>query len=322
VVVEAKLERGRGAVATVLVQKGTLKMGDIFVAGAEWGKVRALLDDKGRHIEQAGPSVPVEVLGLNGAPSAGDELSVVDSESRAPEVTDFRQRKSRDARSAAGARGTLEQMFSKITEGSAKELGIVVKTDVQGSLEAITGAVNKLSTSEVAVRVLHGAVGAITEGDVVLAKASNGFIAGFNVRASPQAREIARRDGVEIRYYSIIYDIIDDIKAALGGLLSPTLKERFLGNAEIREVFNITKAGKVAGCRVTEGMVKRGAKVRLLRDSIVIHEGTLKTLRRFKDEVREVQEGYECGMAFENYDDIKVGDTIECFEVESVARVL
>jgi translation initiation factor IF-2 len=322
VVVEAKLERGRGAVATVLVQKGTLKMGDIFVAGAEWGKVRALLDDKGRHIEQAGPSVPVEVLGLNAAPSAGDELSVVDSESRAREVTDFRQRKSRDARSAAGARGTLEQMFSKITEGTAKELGIVVKTDVQGSLEAITGAVNRLSTSEVAVRVLHGAVGAITEGDVVLAKASNGFIAGFNVRASPQAREIARRDGVEIRYYSIIYDIIDDIKAALGGLLSPTLKERFLGNAEIREVFNITKAGKVAGCRVTEGLVKRGAKVRLLRDSIVIHEGTLKTLRRFKDEVREVQEGYECGMAFENYDDIKVGDTIECFEVESVARVL
>jgi translation initiation factor IF-2 len=322
VVVEAKLERGRGPVATVLVQRGTLHRGDIFVAGAEWGKVRALVDDKGREVETAGPSAPVEVLGLNGTPSAGDEFTVVENEARAREVTAFRQRKSRDARAAAGARNTLEQMFSKITEGTAKELGVVVKTDVQGSLEAITGTLGKLATDEVAVRILHGAVGAITEGDIALAKASNGIVVGFNVRASPQAREIARRDGVEIRYYSIIYNIIDDVKAALSGMLAPTLREKFLGNAEIREVFNISKSGKVAGCRVTEGMVKRGAKVRLLRDNVVIHEGTLKTLRRFKDEVREVQEGYECGMAFENYQDIRIGDVIEAFEMESVARVL
>ncbi|HEX2116446.1 MAG TPA: translation initiation factor IF-2 [Alphaproteobacteria bacterium] len=322
VVVEAKLERGRGSVATVLVQRGTLHRGDIFVAGSEWGKVRALINDKGREVETAGPSAPVEVLGLNGTPSAGDEFTVVESEARAREVTAFRQRKSRDARAAAGSRGTLEQMFSRISEGTAKELGVVVKTDVQGSLEAITGTLTKLSTNEVAVRLLHGAVGAITEGDIALAKASNGIVVGFNVRASPQAREIARRDGVEIRYYSIIYNIIDDVKAALSGLLAPTLREKFLGNAEIREVFDISKVGKVAGCRVTEGMVKRGAKVRLLRDNVVIHEGTLKTLRRFKDEVREVQEGYECGMAFENYQDIRKGDVIEAFEMEQVARAL
>ncbi|HEX9461801.1 MAG TPA: translation initiation factor IF-2 [Alphaproteobacteria bacterium] len=322
VIVEAKLERGRGPVATVLVQKGTLHVGDIFVAGGEWGKVRALLDDKARQVDNAGPSSPVEVLGLNGTPLAGDDFLVVDSEARAREVTAFRQRRSRDARAAAGARGTLEQMFSKITEGAAKELGIVVKTDVQGSLEAIVGAVGKIGTSEVTVRVLHGAVGGITEGDVVLAKASGGIIVGFNVRANPQAREAARRDGVEIRYYSIIYDLIDEIKAALSGMLAPTLKERFLGNAEIREVFEVSKAGKVAGCMVTEGEVRRGAKVRLLRDNVVIHTGTLKTLRRFKDEVREVQQGYECGMAFENYQDIRKGDIIECFDVEQVARAL
>jgi translation initiation factor IF-2 len=322
VIVEAKLERGRGSVATVLVQNGTLHVGDIFVAGGEWGKVRALIDDKGREVKSAGPSSPVEVLGLNGTPLAGDDFSVVDSEARAREVTAFRQRKNRDARAAAGARGTLEQMFSKIKAGSAKELGIVVKTDVQGSLEAITGSVAKIGTDEVAVRLLHGAVGGITEGDVVLAKASGGLIVGFNVRANPQAREAARRDNIEIRYYSIIYDLIDDIKAALSGMLAPTLKEKFLGNAEIREVFDVTKSGKVAGCMVTEGEVRRGAKVRLLRDNVVIHTGTLKTLRRFKDEVREVQQGYECGMAFENYQDIRKGDIIECFDVEEVARAL
>ena len=323
VVIEAKLERGRGSVATVLVQKGTLRQGDIFVAGGEWGKVRVLYDDKGREVGAAGPSAPVEVLGLNGTPGAGDDFSVVESEARAREIVAFRQRKARDARvAAAGGRGTLEQMFSRIAEGEAKEFGVVVKTDVQGSLEAIENAVARLSTPEVKVRVLHGAVGGITEGDVVLAKASGGIIIGFNVRANPQAREVARRDGVEIRYYSIIYDIIDDLKAALSGMLAPTLKEKFLGNAEIREVFTVSKAGKVAGCRVTEGAVRRGAKVRLLRDNVVIHEGTLKTLRRFKDEVREVQEGYECGMAFENYQDIQVGDVIECFEVEEVARAL
>jgi translation initiation factor IF-2 len=322
VIVEAKLERGRGPVATVLVQNGTLTVGDIFVAGGEWGKVRALLDDKGRDVKSADPSSPVEVLGLSGTPLAGDDFQVVENEGRAREVTAFRQRRTRDARAAAGARGTLEQMFFKIAEGSAKELGIVVKTDVQGSLEAITGAVARVGTKEVTVRLLHGAVGGITEGDVVLAKASNGLIVGFNVRANPQAREHARRDGVEIRYYSIIYDLIDDIKAALSGMLAPTLKEKFLGNAEIREVFEVSKAGKVAGCMVTEGEVRHGAKVRLLRDNVVIHTGTLKTLRRFKDEVREVQQGYECGMAFENYQDIRKGDVIECFDVEEVARAL
>ncbi len=321
-IVEAKLERGRGPVATVLVQKGTLKVGDIFVAGEEWGRVRALVDDRGRQIDAAGPSTPVEVIGLNGTPQAGDDFQVVDNDARAREVTEFRQRRSRDATATARARGTLEQMFTKIQQGEAKELAVVVKTDVQGSLEAIVGALTKLRTDEVAVRILHGAVGGITEGDIALAKASQGVIIGFNVRANPQAREMAKRDGIEIRYYSIIYGVIDEIKAALSGMLSPTLKEKFLGNAEIRQVFNITKVGKVAGCRVVEGIVKRGAKVRLLRDQTVIHEGTLKTLRRFKEEVREVQDGYECGMAFENYEDIREGDLIECFEVEEVARTI
>jgi translation initiation factor IF-2 len=321
-VIEAKLERGRGAVATVLIQRGTLKVGDIFVSGDEWGRVRALIDEKGENIREAGPSMPVEVLGLNGAPLAGDDFAVLDSESRARDITSFRQRRRRDKVAAAGGRGTLEQMFSQIAAGVAKELAVVVKSDVQGSLEAIVGALDKLSTNEVAMRVLHSAVGGINESDVILAKASNAVIIGFNVRANPQARELARRDGIEIRYYSIIYDVIDDMKAALSGMLAPSLRERFLGNAEIREVFNISKVGKVAGCRVTEGMVKRGAKVRLLRDNVVIHEGALKTLKRFKDEVREVQEGYECGMAFENYDNIQAGDIIECFEVEEVARTL
>src|SRR4051794_31626529 len=321
-VIEAKLERGRGAVATVLIQRGTLDVGDIFVTGDEWGRVRALIDDKGEQIKEAGPSVPVEVLGLNGTPLAGDDFAVVDSESRARDITSFRQRRRRDKAAAAGGRGTLEQMFSQIAAGVAKEFPVVVKSDVQGSLEAIVGSLERISTDEVAVRVLHSAVGGINESDVILAKASNAVIIGFNVRANPQARELARRDGIEIRYYSIIYDVIDDLKSALSGLLAPTLREKFLGNAEIREVFNITRVGKVAGCRVTEGTVKRGAKVRLLRDNVVIHEGSLKTLKRFKDEVREVQEGYECGMAFENYDNIQAGDVIECFEVEEVARAL
>jgi translation initiation factor IF-2 len=321
-VVEAKLERGRGAVATVLVQKGTLKVGDIVVAGAEWGKVRALIDYNGGSIREAGPSMPVEILGLDGTPSAGDDFAVVESEARAREITAFRKNRARDARVAQTARGTLADMFSKIQEGAAKELGVVVKADVQGSVEAIMASIAKIGTDEVKTRVLHGAVGAITEGDVALAKASNGLIVGFNVRATAQARDIAKRDGVEIRYYSIIYNIIDDIRAALTGMLKPTLRENFLGNAEIRQVFDVSRSGKVAGCMITEGMVKRGAKVRLLRDNVVIHEGTLKTLRRFKDEVREVQQGYECGMAFENYQDIRPGDVIEAFEIEEVARVL
>ena len=322
VVLEAKLERGRGAVATVLIQRGSLHVGDIFVAGSEWGRVRALLDDRGQNILEAGPSTPVEVLGLNGTPLAGDDFVVAENESRARDIADFRQRRRRDASAATGARGTLEQMFSQIAAGVAKELPVVVKSDVQGSLEAIVGSLEKISTSEVSVRVLHSAVGGINESDVILAKASNAVIIGFNVRANPQARELARRDGVEIRYYSIIYDLIDDMRKALSGLLAPTLRERLLGNASIREVFNITRVGKVAGCMVTEGSVRRGAKVRLLRDNVVIHEGSLKTLKRFKDEVREVNQGYECGMAFENYHDIQVGDVIECFEIEEVARAL
>jgi translation initiation factor IF-2 len=321
-VIEAKLERGRGAVATLLVQKGTLHVGDIFVAGTEWGRVRAMLDDRGANVDAAGPATPVEVLGLQGTPQAGDVFSVVESEARAREITEFRQHQLRQKQAAAGARGTLEQMFSKIQAGEAKELPVVVKADVQGSVEAIVNSLNSLSNDEVAVRILHSGVGGINESDVTLARASAGLIIGFNVRANPQARELAKRDHVDIRYYSIIYNVVDDAKAALSGMLAPTLREQFLGNAEIREIFNITKVGKVAGCMVTEGQVKRGAKVRLLRDNVVIHEGTLKTLRRFKDEVRDVKEGFECGMAFENYDNIQKGDVIECFEMEEVARQL
>jgi translation initiation factor IF-2 len=321
-VIEAQLERGRGPVATVLIKRGTLKVGDIFVAGSEWGRVRALIDDRGTNIAEALPAMPVEVLGLSGTPMAGDDFTVATDEGQARDIAAYRQRRRREQQAVAGARGTLEQMFAQAAAGAAKELAVVVKSDVQGSLEAITGSLEKLGTDEVSVRVLHAAVGGINESDIILAKASHAVIVGFNVRANPQARDMARRDNVEIRYYSIIYEVIDDIKAALSGLLSPTRRENFLGNAEIREVFNITKVGKVAGCMVTEGIVKRGGKVRLLRDNVVIHEGTLKTLKRFKDEVREVREGFECGMAFENYDNIEKGDIIECFEVEEVARAL
>ncbi|HEX4506035.1 MAG TPA: translation initiation factor IF-2, partial [Alphaproteobacteria bacterium] len=321
-VIEAKLDRGRGSVATVLVQKGTLRVGDVFVTGSEIGKVRALVDDRGNNIESAGPAVPVEVLGLNGTPSAGDDFIVVDSEARAREIAEFRARKKRNAAAAITARGTVEQMFSQIQAGERKELPLVIKGDVHGSVEAIVGSLNRLGVeqNEVGLRVLHSGVGAINESDITLAKASGGFVAGFNVRANAQARELAKRDGVEIRYYSIIYNILDDVKAMLSGMLSPTVRENFLGNAEIRQIFVVTKSGKVAGCMVTEGVVRRGPKVRLLRDNVVIHEGTLKTLRRFKEEVREVREGFECGMAFENYDNIEVGDVIEAFDVEEVAR--
>jgi translation initiation factor IF-2 len=322
VILEAKLDRGRGPVATVLVQRGTLDIGDIFVAGGEWGRVRALIDERGQYQEEAGPSTPIEVLGFNGLPLAGDDFVIVENEARAREIADFRQRRRRDAAATAGGRGTLEQMFSKIATGAAKELAVVIKGDVQGSVEAIVGSLGRISTVEVAVRVLHSGVGGITESDVILAKATGALIIGFNVRANAQARELSQRDAVEIRYYAIIYDLIDDVRSALSGMLSPTLRERFLGNASIREVFNITRVGKVAGCMVTEGVVRRGAKVRLLRDNVVIHEGALKTLKRFKDEVREVREGYECGMAFENYENIQVGDVIECFEMEEIARTL
>ncbi|HEY1719768.1 MAG TPA: translation initiation factor IF-2 [Magnetospirillaceae bacterium] len=322
VVIEAKMERGRGTVATVLVQKGTLRSGDLFVAGSEWGRVRALYDDRGNKVEEAGPAMPVEVLGLQGTPAAGDDFIVVDTEARAREVADYRQRKEREAKVAASVRGTLDQMFSKISTGEAKDLPVVVKGDVQGSVEAIASTLEKLGNDSVKVRVLHAAVGGINESDITLAKASGALVIGFNVRANPQAREMSRRDGIEIRYYSIIYDLSEDVKKALTGMLAPTLRERFLGNAEIREVFSISKIGRVAGCMVTEGQIKRGGKVRLLRDNVVIYEGALGQLKRFKDDVREVREGYECGVSLENYNDIQKGDVIECFEMEEVAGVL
>ena len=321
-IVESKVERGRGSVATVLVQHGTLKIGDIFVAGAEWGRVRALLNDKGERMDDCGPSFPAEVLGLNGSPVAGDDFIVVENEARAREVVEYRQREIRNKQASAGARGTVEQMLTAIAAGHADELPILIKTDVHGSLEAIRTSLERISNDTVAVRILHGAVGGISESDITLASASNAIIIGFNVRANPQARELARTNGVDIRYYSIIYNVIDDMKAALTGLLSPDLKEEFLGNAEIKEVFNISKVGKIAGCVVTEGSIKRGAQVRLLRDNVVIHEGSLKTLKHFKEEVKDIREGSECGAGFENYNDLQVGDFIECFEIKEIARTL
>ncbi len=320
VVIEAKLDQGRGSVATVLVQRGTLKVGDVLVAGAVWGRVRRLVDDHANAVESAGPAFPVEVLGLAGTPQAGDEFHVVESEARAREIADFRARRDRQVElaRAAGGRGTLEEMMKGIREGTAKELPVLIKADVQGSAEALAGALSRLSTEKVVTRVVYNGVGGISEADMTLAKASGALIIGFNVRANPQAREIAKRDKVDIRYYSIIYKVTEDMQALMVGLLDPTYKETLVGNAQIREVFKVTKAGNVAGCMVTDGKVTRGNKVRLLRDNVVIHEGTLKTLRRFKDEVREVQHGFECGMAFENYDDLKVGDIIECFDVEQV----
>jgi translation initiation factor IF-2 len=323
VVIEAKVERGRGSVATVLVQRGTLRVGDIFVAGSEWGRVRGLNDAAGIQLESAGPGTPVEVLGLNGTPAAGDDVAVVDSESRAREVTEFRRRRHRDARTADIPGATsFEQMFDRIREGQIKELALVVKADVHGSAEAVCGAVTRLATDEVGVQVLHSGVGGINESDVTLARASDALIIGFNVRANPQARELAKRDGVEIRYYSIIYNVVDDIRQILTGMLAPQLRENILGYAEIRQVFSITKVGKVAGCMVTEGLVRRGAKVRLLRDDVVIHEGDLAQLKRFKEDVREVKEGYDCGIVLANYQDIQIGDKIECFEIQEVARQL
>ena len=321
-IVEAKLEKGRGAVATVLVQGGTLKIGDIFVAGAEWGRVRAIIDDHGENIDAAGTSMPVEVLGFNGTPQAGDDFAVVENDARAREIAEYRADLMKDQRAAAGARGTLDEMFQQITAGEASLVPIVIKADVQGSVEAIVGALEKMSTDEVKVQVLHSGVGGINESDVSLAAASAGLIIGFNVRAVPQARDQAKHSGVDIRYYNVIYNVVDDVKALLEGELAPTLQENHLGNAEIREVFSVSKVGKVAGCMITSGTVRRGAKMRLLRDSVVIYEGELAQLKRFKDDVREVQNGYECGMALENYNDIQVGDVIECYEVEEIARQL
>jgi translation initiation factor IF-2 len=322
IVIEAKLERGRGPVGTVLVQRGTLKVGQLIVAGRAWGRVRALIDDKGENVVTAGPSTPVEVLGLDSAPEAGDQLAVVDNEARARELTEHRVRKLRDVRAVGAGARTLEQMMKQAAKGGKKEFLLIIKGDVQGSVEAINAALEKLGTDEVEARIIHWAVGGITSSDVALAEASGAVIIAFNVRADAQAKQQAERDGIEIRYYAIIYDLVDDVKKAMSGLLAPITREEFLGNAEILEVFNISKVGKVAGCRVTDGKVERGANVRLIRDNVVIHEGKLSTLKRFKDEVREVVAGQECGMGFENYHDMKQGDVIECFRTHIETRSL
>ena len=322
VIVEAKLERGRGPVGTALVQRGTLHLGDLVVAGSAYGRVRALINDLGEQVKDAGPSVPVEVLGFDSAPEAGDQFAVVENEARAREITDYRMRERRKRLAVAGQRGSLEQMMTQLKAAGTKEFTLLVKGDVQGSVEAIVAALDKLGTDEVRARIIHAGVGGITESDVGLAATSGAVILGFNVRANSQAREAAEHDGVEIRYYAVIYDLVDEVKQAMSGLLAPTRRETFLGNAEILEVFTISKVGKVAGCRVTEGKVERGAQVRLIRDNVVVHEGKLSTLKRFKDEVREVVAGQECGMAFEGYQDMRQGDVIECFEVEHVRRTL
>ena len=323
-VIEARLDRGRGPVATVLVQRGTLKPGDIVVAGSEWGRVRALMSDTGHAVVAAGPSMPVEVLGFNGTPEAGDRLAVVDTESRAREIADYRDRQKRDKMAArqTGMRGSLEQMMNQLKASGLKEFPLVIKGDVQGSIEAIVGALEKLSTEEVAARIIYAGAGGITESDVTLAEASGAVLIGFNVRAHKEAREAAEQAGIEIRYYDIIYNLVDDVKKAMSGLLAPTLRETMLGNALIVEIFKVSKVGNIAGCRVTEGAVERGANVRLIRDNVVVHQGKLSQLKRFKDDAREVVAGQECGMAFENYQDMKAGDVIECYRVESVQRML
>jgi translation initiation factor IF-2 len=323
-VIEARLDRGRGPVATVLVQRGTLKPGDIVVAGTEWGRVRALMSDTGHSVVAAGPSMPVEVLGFNGTPEAGDRLAVVNSEARAREITDYRERQKREKMAArqTGMRGSLEQMMSQLKTSGRKEFPLLIKGDVQGSIEAILGALDKLGTDEVGARVIYAGAGGITESDVTLAEASGAAVIGFNVRAHKEAREAAEAAGIEIRYYDIIYNLVDDVKKAMSGLLAPTLRETMLGNATILEVFKVSKVGNIAGCRVTDGTVERGANVRLIRDNVVVHQGKLSQLKRFKDDAREVVAGQECGMAFENYQDMKVGDTIECYRVETVQRTL
>jgi len=324
VVIEAQLDRGRGPVATVLVQKGTLRPGNIIVAGDEWGRVRALVSENGNHMKEAGPSTPAEVLGIHGTPQAGDRFAMVENEAQAREISEYRRRLSHEkaiAR-AAGSRGSLEQMMNRLQTDGAKEFPLVIKGDVQGSVEAIIASLEKLGTDEVRARIVHSGAGGITESDVALASASDAAIIGFNVRANPQAREAAEAQGIEIRYYNIIYDLVDDIKAAMSGMLKPERRETFIGNAEILEVFDISKIGKVAGCRVTDGKIERGAGVRLIRDNVVVHEGKLKTLKRFKDEVAEVNAGQECGMAFENYTDMRAGDIIEAFRVEHITRTL
>ncbi|MFP4519444.1 MAG: translation initiation factor IF-2, partial [Oceanicaulis sp.] len=323
VVIESQIDKGRGPVATALVKRGTLKRGEIVVAGAHWGKVRALVNERGQQLKEAGPSEPAEILGLDGAPDPGEVFAVVETEARARELVEYRQRALRDKQAAARSGGaSLEQMMAKLKTNELAEMPVLVKADVQGSAEAIVGALEKVGNEEVAAKVVHSAPGGVSESDVLLAQASGAPIFAFNVRANKQARELAEREGVEIRYYSVIYDLIDDVKSTLSGMLSPEKRETFIGYAEILEVFNITKVGKVAGCRVTDGVVKRGCGVRLLRDDTVIHEGELSTLKRFKDEVSEVRAGTECGMGFIGYHDLQVGDQIECFQVEEIKREL
>jgi len=322
VVIEARLDKGRGPVATVLVQRGTLRVGEVLVAGSEWGRVRALINDHGEQVQEAGPSMPVEILGFQNAPLAGDPFAVVENEARGREIADYRQRMRRDQGHERAARGSLEQMLSKLKDDGRQEAVLVIKGDVQGSVEAIVGTLEKLNTDEVAARIIHSGVGGITESDITLAEASNAAVIAFNVRANKQARDMAEANGVQIRYYNIIYDLVDDVKAALSGMLPPERRETFIGYATILQVFNVSKIGKVAGCRVTEGSVERGSGVRLLRDNVVIHEGKLSTLKRFKDEVKDVVAGQECGMGFENYQDLREGDQIECFRVEEVERTL
>ncbi|WP_343564548.1 translation initiation factor IF-2 [Kiloniella sp. b19] len=322
-VVESRLDKGRGALASILIQKGTLNVGDVFVTGTEWGRVRAMVNERGQKVKQAGPSQPVEVLGLNGVPNAGEDFIVVEEgEAKARNISEFRSQRAKELDIAKSSRGTLEQMLARLKEGSVEELPVIIKADVHGSMEAIATSLNKLGTDEVKVNILHSGVGALNESDITLANSTGALVIAFNVRANPQARDLARQEKVDIRYYSIIYNVVDDVKAAMSGLLEPEQREKFLGYAEIREIFKNSKVGKVAGCMVTDGIVQRGAKVRLLRDNVVIHDGTLKTLRRFKDEVKEVREGYECGMAFENYSDIQPGDQIECYIIEEIAREL
>ncbi len=321
-VVEARLDKGRGSLATLLVQRGTLRRGDIVVAGAEWGKVRATNNDKGQQIAEAGPALPIEMLGLNGVPEPGDPFVVVETEARAREIAEFRRRRRKEQSVAKSSGTSLESMMAQLQDAEIREMPLVIKGDVQGSVEAIVSSLEKLSTDEVRVRVLHTGVGGISESDVILAGASGAPVVGFNVRANKDARNAAERDNVEIRYYSVIYDLIDDVKGVLSGMLEPELRETFIGNAEILEVFSISNHGKVAGCRITEGHVKRGAKVRLIRDNVVIHEGELSQLKRFKDDVQEVPGGQECGMSFANYEDMRAGDVIECFDVETITRSL
>ncbi|WP_300588013.1 translation initiation factor IF-2, partial [Marivita sp.] len=323
IVIESQVDKGRGPVATLLVRRGTLKRGDILVAGAQWGRVRALVNERGQQLDEAGPSVPVEILGLAGAPDPGEVFAVLDSESRAREIADYRQRKERETSGASSSTGaSLEQMMARLKQDATQEMPLLIKADVQGSAEALKQSLESIGNDEVRARVVHAAPGGVNESDVLLAKSSGAPVFAFNVRANKQARALAEREHVEIRYYSVIYDVIDDVRNTMEGMLAPEKRENFIGYAEILEVFNITKTGKVAGCRITEGTVKRGCGVRLLRDDTVLHEGKLKTLKRFKDEVAEVQSGQECGMAFDNYDDIRQGDVIEIFERQEVERKL